>query len=262
MNSILRQNNTKDLLIELVKTSFKLRYQNSILGVLWVLIKPYSQFIVMYFVWTRIVNQDIPNYSLYLLIGIVTYTFFNELIILGQMSLLERANIILKVNFPRQIAVLSALISAIINLGINFALIFVIFLITGKGYLITVGGILNMLLVISVMTIFALGVSFFTSILTVRLRDLKNVFDLGLFLMYWVTPILFVVNSTVIPSSFSSIVLANPFGIMINQIRAGFGVYGELNIGLTLIYLLVSILIAVLGWLYFSKNVRKVAEYF
>jgi ABC-2 type transport system permease protein len=249
-----------DLFVELTKTSFKLRYQNSVLGVLWVLIKPYSTFIVMYLVWTRVLNQSMPNYQLYLLIGIVIYTFTNELIITGQMALLERANIILKVNFPRQIAIISALTNSLINLAINMVLVFIIILLSGQT--ITFIGVLYFLFVALILFLFGLSLSFFTSVLSVRFRDLKNILELAVFLLYWATPILFTVSNSVIPGPFTQVIAANPLGILINQIRASFGIYGEIDLPLMLVYFVVSIICVLVGWAYFNVNVKKVSEYF
>lgn len=251
---------TLDLFLELVKTSFKMRYQNSVLGFLWVLIKPYSQFIVMYFVWTKIINQSIPDYSLYLLIGIIIYTFIVEIVVSGQMSLLERANIILKVDFPREIAIFSALMNSVINFFINFLLVLIIMLISTK--VITLSGILMLSLVMLTILTWGLGLAFFTSVLTVRLRDLRNIFDLGLFLLYWVTPILFSISSSIVPSGFVNIVAANPVGIIINQVRAGFGIMPDLNFPIIFIYLLLGFGFTLIGWLFFKKNVQKIAEFF
>lgn len=259
-NMSLLTRNKIDLLIELVKTSFKMRYQNSVLGILWVLIKPYSQFLVQYLIWTRITNFQIPNYQLYLLLGIIMYTYFNELILLGQMSLLDRAHIILKVNFPRQIAIFSALLSALINLGINFIFFSIIASINGMN--ISIEGIVYFFFLAIVLFIFGLGVSFFTSIATIKLRDLKNVFELGLFLLMWTTPIFYSVSSGFVEGSVSSYVAANPLGIVINQGRAAFGIYGVVDWKLMVIYLLASIIIFILGWFYFNKSVKKIAEYF
>src|SRR5688500_13577780 len=101
MIKMFKRNNI-DLLIQLVKTSFKMRYQNSVLGVLWVLIKPYLTFAVLYYIWSNLrAGGEIENFSLYLLSGIIFYTYISEMITLGELALFERANIILKVNFTR-----------------------------------------------------------------------------------------------------------------------------------------------------------------
>lgn len=252
--------NSLDLFIELVKTSFKMRYQNSILGVLWVLIKPYSTFIVMYLVWTRILNQNLPNYSVYLLLGIIVYTFISEMIILGQMSLLDRAGIILKVNFPRQIAVISSLFTAVINFIINMVLVIFITIISGVQF--NILGMVYIIFVAIIAFIFCIGLAFFTSVITIKFRDLKNVFELAIFLLYWATPIVYVIDNANVTGNFSDFVAANPIGIIINQVRAALGIYGSINFPLMVLYLVFSCLFATAGWIYFSRKVKIVAEFF
>lgn len=260
MFSIFTKRHRFDLLIELVKTNFKMRYQNSVLGVLWVLIKPYSTFLVMYIVWTRIVNVDIANYQLYLLLGIILFSYFSELIILGQMSLLERAHIILKVNFPRQIVVLSTMISGLINLGINMVFFIVIALANGIQF--SVLGVLYFLFLVGIIFLFAMGISFFTSVLTIRFRDLKNIFELGIFLLQWVTPIFYVVSNNIFTGRTSDYIASNPLGIVINQGRSAFNIYGDRDIPLMVIYFFISLLIFFVGWYFFNGKVKQIAEYF
>src|SRR5580658_8866843 len=68
------------LLRELVRTDFKIRYQNSILGYLWSLLRPLLLFLILYFVFTRFlkIGNSIPHYPVYLLLGILFWNFFVE----------------------------------------------------------------------------------------------------------------------------------------------------------------------------------------
>lgn len=252
------KNNKIDLLWQFTRASFKMRYQNSLLGFLWVLIKPYLTFVVMYFIWSQREGDGMTNYGVFLLLGIVFYTFFQELMVYGNIALLEKAHIILKANFSRQIAIISSLISALINLGINLVLVFVIMFFTDVP--ITLVGVGYMLLVTIVIFLFGTGLALFTSIINVRFRDLKNIFELGLFLLYWISGVIFVA------SNFSGaprmLIEMNPITIILNQVRAGFGVYGEIDIFTVLIYLGAVILINVFGWYFFANNIKKIAEYF
>ncbi len=261
-NSFMISRNRIDLLLELVKTSFKMRYQNSVLGILWVLIKPYSQFIVLYLIWSRIrAGGAVENFSLYLLIGIVFYTYFNEMISLGQMALLDKANIILKVNFPRQISIIATMVSALINLLINIILVIIFIIIANIN--VSLEGVLYFLFLTICMFIACLGFSLFSSILTIRLRDLKNIFELGLFLLYWLTPIFYSIDNIILGEGITSkIIRYNPIGIVINQVRASLGVYGTIDYSIGLSLFLGSILILIVGWVYFNYKIKKVAEYF
>lgn len=251
-------NNKLDLLWQFTRSSFKMRYQNSLLGFLWVLIKPYSTFGVLYVFWSQREGGGVESYGIYLLLGIVFYTFFNELMVYGNMALLDKAHIILKVNFSRQIAIISSLISAIINLGINLVLVFVIMMLTSTP--IWAGGVMYMLLVTLVIFGFGTGIALFTSVINVRFRDLKNIFELGLFLLYWISAVVFV------PENFEGaprmLMEINPVAFMLNQIRAGFGIYGEVNLPAVLLIGVAVLLLNVLGWRFFAKHIKQIAEYF
>ncbi len=262
------QRNKVDLLTQLVKTSFKMRYQNSVLGFLWVLIKPYATFTVLFLIWSSFRNNSIENFALYLLVGIVLYTYFNELIILGQMSLLDSAHIILKVNFPRQIAILSALIGGVINLGINLLLVIIIIFFINidsnpsnniKLSLLGIGYFLFIALIVFMMT---LGIALFTSIFTIKFRDLRNIFELSLFLLYWATPIFYDPQIDLPEGRLRDVLMLNPMGFIINQARAALGVRGVVNWELMVGCFFISIIVLALGWIYFHRKVKYVAEYF
>jgi len=260
------KNHRLDLFWQLVKTNFKMRYQNSILGVLWVIIKPYVQFLVLFTVWSAYggTTQEVQNYPAYLLIGIILFTYINELIIFGQMSLLERAHIILKINFPRQIVVVSALFNALINLFINLSIGFILILVTGTK--VSLIGILIFFVIVGILFLFAVSISFYTSIITIKFRDLKNVLELGFFILFWISPVLYVKDSPIITSTVSNIVVEilnfNPISFFLNQARAALGVYGELNIASLLIYFIFGLGFFIVSWKFFSKQVKRVAEFF
>ncbi|MCA9381175.1 ABC transporter permease [Candidatus Dojkabacteria bacterium] len=251
--------NTFDLIIEFVKTSFKMRYQNSVLGFLWVLIKPYTMFLVMFVIFSHIVRSSVSNYSVYLLTGVIFITFINELLLLGQSALLDRASIILKVNFDRQIAIVSALIGSIINLVINLVLIYIIAFFTHVP--ITFVGFLMLILVISILFIWGWAIALFTSILTVRFRDLKNIMELLMFILQYTTPIFYSLDDDFLPDKVADLIRLNPLTFLMNQMRASIGVYGSINLFLLLIFFLAGIFTLFLGWQYFSVNVKKTAEY-
>lgn len=256
--------NTIDLTLELVKTSFKMRYQNSVLGFLWVLIKPYAMFLVMYMIFANAERSNVINFGIYLLIGNVFISFVSEMLTQGQMALLDRAHIILKVNFSRQIAVISSLIGALINVGINVVLILVIALLSKLTF--NLSALLVILLVICILFIWLLAISFFLSILTVRLRDLKNITELGIFLLQFATPIFYTLEDSFLPRSVRGVVALNPLGFLFNQIRGSIGAYtgsySNLDTISLLVYFLLGCLAAYFGWLYFDRNVKYVAEHF
>ncbi|MDN3512681.1 MAG: ABC transporter permease, partial [Candidatus Jettenia sp.] len=248
-------------------TSFKLRYNNSLLGFLWVLLKPFMLFLIMFFVWSRLLENTQENYALYLLLGIMMFTFFSEGVTMGMNALLEKAHIILKVNFPRQIVLLSSTLMAVINLCINLG-IFLIFSIFNGGSNAQLGTVLYGVWVFLVFYLFILGVSFFTSIFLIYLRDLSNVTDVGLQLLFWSTPIFYSLDTSIGGRSYDlsgivkQLIGANPLGIVIDTVRAAF-IAGEVrNWELMLAYFVVTLFLCLVGWKYFSDKVRRIAESF
>ena len=254
--------NDIDLYKQFVKTIFKMRYKGSILGFLWVLLKPFFLFMILYVVFSSFSSSiaDItPNqYAVYLLSGLIIYTFFNEGITWGLNSIMERSSLIVKINFKREIVVISALTMSLINLLINFLIISVVAMFLGINISLLAAGYI--LLVCFTMFVGMYGIAFFTSIWMVHLRDLAHISELGLQLMFYASAVFFPV--AMIPEKYRFIVHYNPVALFIQSVREAL-IHGEIvNLKFVLLSLLFSILLVYLGRLYFKKNILKIAEYF
>lgn len=254
-----RKNNDTDLLVELVKTNFKLRYNNSILGFVWVLLKPFLTFLVLYVVFSSFrTNSSINNYTIYLLSGIILYTFINEGINFGLNSLLDKANIILKVNFNRVIAVVSSELMALINFFINLIIlaIFIFFNPVNTSLL----SIFYLVFVIFITTFGLISIALFTSVLILKFRDLQNISELTMQLLFYGSAIFYPIEQ--IPAKFQWIIKINPLYNLIDAARNAL-VNGEIvKLQEVLIIFVIIIVIFALGSFFFAKNVKKVAEYF
>ena len=91
-------NNYLELLREFIKTDFKLRYKNSYLGIIWIILKPLATFSVIYVVWSNIMVMD-ADYKMGLLLGIMLMSFFNEGVMMGLGALMAKSGVILKIKF-------------------------------------------------------------------------------------------------------------------------------------------------------------------
>ncbi|MCA9381824.1 ABC transporter permease [Candidatus Dojkabacteria bacterium] len=249
----------KDLGIELIRTSFKLRYNNSVLGFLWVLLNPLLTFLILYIVFSNFSkDQNIENYPIFLLSGLIMYTFFSESLIFGMNSLLDKAGIILKVNFPRELAVISSSSMAVINLAINLIVLTIFAILTNLHA--TIEGILYFIFCLFVLFILMLGLSFFSSIWLIKLRDLSHISDLVVKLMFYATPIFY--SITILPFAVQKLMKFNPLAVIITAGRTGL-LYGEIvEVQQVLILLLIGLAVLVAGWFYFNNQVKKIAERF
>ena len=115
------------LLGAMVSTDFKLRYQASVLGYLWTLLRPLALFTILYVVFVQLlkIGAEIPYNAIYLLFGIVIWGFFSEVSIQGLGSLVSRADLLRKIRFPRYVVVVSVGVSALISFGLSMAVILV-----------------------------------------------------------------------------------------------------------------------------------------
>ena len=113
------------LLAELVRTDFKLRYQGSVLGYGWSLLRPLLLFLILYIVFVQFlrIGATVPHFPVYLLLGIVIWNFFYEMTTQSLGSIVSRGDLIRKIRIPRWIIVLSSSISALINLLLNLVVV-------------------------------------------------------------------------------------------------------------------------------------------
>src|SRR5258708_485796 len=128
------------LVSELVRTDFKLRYQGSALGYAWSLLRPLLLFLILYVVFVKFlkIGNDVPHYPVYLLFGVVLWSFFVEMTAQGLGSIVGRGDLIRKILIPRWIIVLSSSISALINFCLNLIVIFVFMLFSHVDFMRTI----------------------------------------------------------------------------------------------------------------------------
>lgn len=254
--------NDIDLYKQFVKTIFKMRYKGSILGFFWVLLKPFFMFIILFVVFSSVSGQvgnlTSRQYAVYLLSGLVIFTFFNEGITWGMGSIMERADLILKINFKRDIVVISALTMALINFGINLMIVGIVGLVLGIQF--SLASVSYILLIGLVMFLGLYGISFFTSIWMVYVRDLAHITELGLQLMFYASAVFFPVE--MIPEKYRFIVEHNPIAIYIQSVREALTYQNIVNLKFVVGSLIASVLLIIVGNIYFKHSVKRIAEHF
>jgi len=217
MQQILTKKN-KALLSELVRTDFKLRYQGSVLGYAWSLMRPLFMFAILYVVFVKFlrIGDAVPNYPIYLLLGIVLWSFFSEMTSQSLGAIVGRGDLIRKIRIPRWMIIASTSISASINLGINLAVVFLFGIFSGLE--ISASSLLLPLIILEIY-LFALGLSLLLSALFVRYRDVSHIWEVFLQAGFYVTPILYPL-SIITNQSVQKILLLNPLAQAIQDARS------------------------------------------
>ena len=205
------------LLAELVRTDFKLRYQGSVLGYAWSLLRPLLLFLILYIVFAKFLRlgSSIPHYPIYLLLGVVIWNFFNEMTMQSLGSVVGRADLIKKIKIPRWIIVFSSSISAVINFVLNLLVVAFFMIINQIDPLQTA---LWLPLILVEVYLFALGISLILSAAFVRFRDVSYIWEVAIQAGFYMTPILYPLS--LIPNEFlQKLILINPMAQTIQDAR-------------------------------------------
>lgn len=205
------------MLSELVRTDFKLRYQGSVLGYAWSLLRPLFLFAILYVVFVKFLKlgDSIPHFPVYLLLGIVIWNFFNEMTVQSLGSIVGRGDLIRKIKIPRWMIVFSSSISATINLLLNMVVIVVFMVLNHVDLLVTT---LWLPLILLEVYLFALGISLFLSAAFVKFRDVGYIWEVILQAGFYMTPILYPL-ALITNINLQKLIMLNPMAQTIQDAR-------------------------------------------
>ena len=205
------------LLKELVKTDFKLRYQGSLMGHLWSILKPLMLFSVMYVVFVQFLGfgRDMPHFAVALLLGMIIWNFFGETTAMGLTSIVARGDLLRKLNFPKEIIVLSVAVSAFINFLIN--LLVVLFFGIINQVEISKYALFAPLYIIPLFAL-SLGVAFILATMFVYFRDIAPVWEVVMQAGMYATPIIYSL-SMISNHKIVALMMLNPLATIIQDLR-------------------------------------------
>lgn len=196
-----------------------------------------------------------------LLLGIIMMNLFSEAVLMGLTSMMSKAGIILKIKFPREVVVYSSVIISFLDFLFNMVvfLVFTIFTPINTSFV----GILLFLLCVLSIFILTLGLSQFLSIIYIKLRDIHNLTVVILQLVFWMTPVYYTLD--MLPENLQRYIRLNPLTTIITYARKGLitadGIRMEdfIQVGIVLLF---SIIVFILGRIFFKSRVSKIAEHF
>lgn len=247
--------NYREFLKTNVRKDIRGKYKGSFLGVLWSFINPLLSVVVYAIVFSKIMRFNIENYLIYLITGVLPWTFFTSSISMGMNSILFNANIIKKVYFPRIILPISVVTSCLVNFLISCIVIVIFVLFSGIGLTIN---ILWLPLIAIIQYFLCLGFVFILSAIEVFVRDLEHIIGFVLSMAFYVTPILYKIEQ--VPENLRFILKFNPMTYIINSYRDIFYSGTSPDFGGLMLVLIISIMLSIFGYCIFDKLQRGFAE--
>lgn len=193
------------LLTQLIARDFKTKYKRSVLGVIWSFLNPLLTMMVQYIVFSTLFKSDIEKYPVYLLSGIVIFSFFQEATSVSLMSIVGNASLITKVYVPKYMYTVSGIFSSVINLLLSLIPLFFVILMTKTkitvAYLLLPYGFFCTL-------IFCIGIGLILAATMVFFRDTQFLWGIITMLWMYFTPIFYPIS--IIPEKLMFIYKMNP----------------------------------------------------
>lgn len=244
----------RELIRNLTVADLKNRYQNTALGFLWSLLSPLLLALVLFFVFRYMFGQG-ADFPAYLLIGLMTWRFFAVGTTSSLYAIVGRSSLVTKVYIPREILVLSNMLSNLISSLLEFIIIIpIIYIILGT---LPVTVLLFPLLFL-IYFWFVYGIALFLSALYVYFRDLNQIWEVLINILFFLSPIIYpMVQITERTLFFYKLNPMTEFIFMYRDVM----MYGKLPSFMAIAITVTATVIAIaIGSLLFKKLQRRFAE--
>ena len=195
----------KFLISQLVSRDFKTKYKRSIFGVFWSFLNPLLTMLVQFLVFSTFFKADTQNYPVYLISGVVCFSFFSECTAMCLNSVSSNYRLITKVYIPKYIFPLAKTLSSSVNLAISLVPLLLVTLITGTALHLS---FILMFFFLICLIIFSLGVGMILATLMVFFRDIQFLWSVICTIWQYATPIFY--PAEIIPDKYRFIVRFNP----------------------------------------------------
>ncbi len=237
----------------------KVKYKQTILGLLWVLIQPLLMIAVFTFLFSRTLkgfSEDIP-YPIFAFSGIILWNIFSASVINGGNSMLANAQIIKKIYFPRLIIPLSSVIVSLVDFFVSFP-VFIVFLMIYSARINILRVVLFWPPAILLTVLGSIGLGCWLSALTVKYRDFRFIVPFLIQISFFLTPIIYPVS--VLNAQWVNYILAiNPMHGAITLFRMPFTAT-QPNVLFISISLLSALIFTLVGLIYFKKTEMYFAD--
>ncbi len=247
----------RDLLVTLASRDLKIRYKQTALGVIWVVLQPLMAAGVFSFVFGLVAHlpSDGTPYLVFSFAGLLGWNFFSNVLSKISGCLVGNAQLISKVFFPRLILPLSGLGSCFVDFGVSLAMMLVLLLV----YRVAPSSTLILFPVaLAVLAVLSTGIGLWTAALTVSYRDVAYILPVMLNILLYASPVAYSVAA--VPERVRWVYRLNPLTPPLEAMRAGLLDLPFAESGGLVVSGLVAVVVLAAGLLAFKRMERRFAD--
>lgn len=206
-----------DLICHLVRRDFSLRYKRSVLGVLWSLMQPLAQLMVLVFLFEKVVPLNIDAYPVFVFSALLPWTWFSACLSSAGGLFVGNRDIVRRPNFiPANLVIINTL-SNLITFLLALPILFAMLVLYGKTLTLY---LLYLPLLMLLQGIFVAGLGLIIATLNVFYRDVQYVIGVALMLLFYMTPVFY--QSQTVSKGYRTLYVLNPIAVLIESYRAIF----------------------------------------
>jgi ABC-type polysaccharide/polyol phosphate export permease len=204
----------RDLVRNLIRRNVTARYKRSILGVLWTLLDPLLTMLVMSIIYTALFARSIPDFPVFLLAGIIIWSFFSQASTRAMGDLVFGGGLIGRVYMPKSIFGVAATGTGLVNFLLALGPLLIFMVVFQRPF---TSALLFIPIALLIITVFTLGVGLFMSAFAVFFVDMLNVYSILLRLLMYFSGIFYPL--AVLPEKLQKLVTLIPTYHMIKIFR-------------------------------------------
>lgn len=243
---------SRELLVVFVWRDLAVRYKQTFLGILWVILQPLLSmaiFTIFFGKLAKIPSGALP-YALFSLIGLTFWNLFSNSLSKASDSIVANEGIIKKIYFPRLILPISAVGGSLIDFGVNLVLLLIVSLFLGHIPLLVSIIVIPLLAIFTSLSAFAFGLVL--SSINVRYRDVRYVLPFFIQISLFLTPIIYPLN--IVGETNRLLLAINPMTSVVEVARWLFSGGEFLYPNLLIISFVSTIVVLTVGIIYFKRT--------
>lgn len=244
----------RGLVMTLANRDLKIKYAQTALGIAWSFLQPLTAVVVFSLFFSLLLNVNVGYpYALFVISGVLCWNLFIYIFSHGSTSLMNNQDLIKKLSFPKLILPTSKVLVAFVEVCLTLVLIIPMMI---WAEIPVSFRMLGMPITLLFTAVLGLGASLILAAATLKYRDLHHILPFLVNFGIWFTPVFYPVS--LIPKEYSDLIYLNPMASLIEVMR--WSLFGdELNV-MVLSGLMISVIVLLVGVLYFKHVEDKIAE--